>query len=406
MKSGLEHKIKHLYLQNRRTCGEYTYTIPSKNTYPYQWLWDSCFMSIAMSHFDLLQAKNELRALVSRQLENGMIPHIIYWQHTDVPDHLKIAWGKRGTSSITQPPLLAEAVQRIYDTDGDIDFVREMLPHIHTFHQFFYRQRDPRKSSIIGIINPDESGEDTSPRFDEAMELGPRWSLEENYAARMQLVDDWREARFVVRKRMDLKHWVRDVSFNCILVESLHITARLAALAGETHIAEWSELHHTKTAKAMQRKFPMDNGLYYSTMNSGEFERHIPIMTWNIFMPLYAGIASHDEAAVLKGMLKDPDTFGTPYGIPSVAINEQSFDLDSVWPWPNWRGPIWLAIHWFIIKGLRRYMLDSEAELLVQQTYNLIEKSGFREFYNPFSGEGYGAEGFTWPGLILDIQKK
>jgi hypothetical protein len=51
-------------------------------------------------------------------------------------------------------------------------------------------------------------------------------------------------------------------------------------------------------------------------------------------------------------------------------------------------------------------MLDSEAELLVQQTYNLIEKSGFREFYNPFSGEGYGAEGFTWPGLILDIQKK
>jgi glycogen debranching enzyme len=140
MKSGLEHKIKHLYLQNRRTCGEYTYTIPSKNTYPYQWLWDSCFMSIAMSHFDLLQAKNELRALVSRQLENGMIPHIIYWQHTDVPDHLKIAWGKRGTSSITQPPLLAEAVQRIYDTDGDIDFVREMLPHIHTFHQFFYRK--------------------------------------------------------------------------------------------------------------------------------------------------------------------------------------------------------------------------------------------------------------------------
>lgn len=403
MKSGLEHQIKHLYKQNRRSFGAYSYTIPSKNTYPYQWLWDSCFMAIVMSHFDITQAKQELRALVSKQFENGMIPHMIYWQHADVPEYLKIAWGKRGTSSITQPPLLAEAVMAIYRKDGDITFVRELLPHIHTFHQFFYRQRDPRKSGLIGIINPDESGEDTSPRFDEAMELGSSWTLQENYSARMQLVDDWREARFVVKKRMDLKHWVRDVGFNAILAESLAITTQLAALCGESQIADWSEQKHANTTHAMKQKFPMDDGLYYSTMNSGEFERHIPILTWNIFMPMYAGLSSHDEANTLKLILKDPDTFGAPYGIPSVAINEQSFDLDSVWPWPNWRGPIWLAIHWFVCKGLRRYQMNDEADQLRQQTIQLIEKSGFREFYNPFSGEGYGAEGFTWAGLTLDM---
>jgi len=29
---------------------------------------------------------------------------------------------------------------------------------------------------------------------------------------------------------------------------------------------------------------------------------------------------------------------------------------------------------------------------------------GFREYYNPFTGEGMGARGFTWGGLVLDME--
>lgn len=400
---GLEHKIKHLYQQNRRTVGEFSYTIPSIHTYPYQWLWDSCFMAITMSHFDIPQAKAELRSLVSKQFENGMIPHMIYWQHSDMPDHLKISWGKRQTSSITQPPLLAAAVAKIYDTDGDIDFVKEMLPHIHEFHQFFYRNRDPRKSGLIGIINPDESGEDTSPRFDEALELGPTWSLAENYAARMELVKDWREARFVVKQRMDLKHWVRDLPFNAILLESVSQTARLASLAGEGHIAEWSLQHFEKTSKGMREKMKNEEGYYFSSMNSGEKEMRIDIRTWSMFVPMYAGLSTHEEAERLVKLLNEPDFFSTPFGVPTVSLDEPSFDLENTWPWPNWRGPVWMGSNWLIIKGLRRYGYNEQADLLKAQSVQLIEKSGFREFYNPFSGEGYGAEGFTWGGLVLDM---
>lgn len=400
---GLEHKIKYLYQQNRRTVGEFSYTIPSIHTYPYQWLWDSCFMAITMSHFDIPQAKAELRSLVSKQFENGMIPHMIYWQHSDMPDHLKISWGKRQTSSITQPPLLAAAVAKIYDTDGDIDFVKEMLPHIHEFHQFFYRNRDPRKSGLIGIINPDESGEDTSPRFDEALELGPTWSLAENYAARMELVKDWREARFVVKQRMDLKHWVRDLPFNAILLESVSQTARLASLAGEGHIAEWSLQHFEKTSKGMREKMKSEEGYYFSSMNSGEKEMRIDIRTWSMFAPMYAGLSTHEEAEQLVKLLNEPDFFSTPFGVPTVSLDEPSFDLENTWPWPNWRGPVWMGSNWLIIKGLRRYGYNEQADLLKAQSVQLIEKSGFREFYNPFSGEGYGAEGFTWGGLVLDM---
>jgi hypothetical protein len=33
----------------------------------------------------------------------------------------------------------------------------------------------------------------------------------------------------------------------------------------------------------------------------------------------------------------------------------------------------------------------------------LIDVSGFREYYNPHTGEGGGANEFCWPGLVLDM---
>ncbi len=396
-------KIKDLYRRNHRTVGGHSYTIPSGDTYPYQWYWDSCFAAITLSYFNIPRAKAELRSLVSKQFESGMIPHMIYWQHVDNLPELDMKWGKRRTSSITQPPFLAEAVNRIYAADGDIAFVREMLPHIHELHQFLYRQRDPRKSGLIGIINPDESGEDTSPRFDEALRLGNKQTFEENYGARLELVKDWREARFVVKQRMDLEHWVRDVPFNAILVESLNLTARLAALAGDSRKSDWSAEKAELTAKAMKERLRGDDGYFWSTMNYGDREHKITVRSWALFASLYAGLNTHDESAELQRMMFDVDDFSTPYGIPTISLSDSNFNLDSIWPWPNWRGPVWFASNWMIIKGLRRYGYQDEADALKHQSRQLIEKSGFREFYNPFSGEGYGAKDFIWGGLLLDM---
>jgi hypothetical protein len=45
----------------------------------------------------------------------------------------------------------------------------------------------------------------------------------------------------------------------------------------------------------------------------------------------------------------------------------------------------------------------NEAERIFTTVKSLIEKSGFREYDNPFTGEGYGAKNFTWSGLIVDM---
>lgn len=404
----LHRQIRRLYEKNRRTVHGHQYTIPSPDTYPYQWLWDSCFHAITLSHFDVEAAKAELRSLVSAQFRNGMIPHIIYWQPVKSA-FPTIRWGKRHTSSITQPPLIAKAVEAIYAVSLDLDFVKEMVPHIHRFNRYFFRHRDPRRSNLIGVINPDESGEDNSPRFDMALGLAaPRHQFVENFSSRLRLVKDWRDARFVVKERMDVHHWVRDVPINCILRDSLAATARMAEAINDTETAIWSYQKYDAMKIAMREQF-YQNGLFLSTMGYGDSMKTIPVKTWAVLMPLFAELLTRSEAEKLvRTIFHNKDLFAAPYSVPTVAMNEPSFDPSGDWrgDWwtgTNWRGPVWMGSNWLITQGLLYYGFEAEARAVKASSIALIKKSGFREYYDPLTGEGHGANDFTWGGLVLDM---
>lgn len=34
----------------------------------------------------------------------------------------------------------------------------------------------------------------------------------------------------------------------------------------------------------------------------------------------------------------------------------------------------------------------------------LVKKSGFREYYNPFTAQGLGAHNFGWSALVIDMR--
>ena len=64
-----------------------------------------------------------------------------------------------------------------------------------------------------------------------------------------------------------------------------------------------------------------------------------------------------------------------------------------------------MAPHWFIYQGLVAYGFDLEAKEIREMSMNLLSSAGFREYFNPETGEGYGAENFTWGALILDMME-
>jgi len=63
-------KAHTLLVNNRRIVDGNQYTLPSPSTYPYQWLWDSCFHAIVLARLEPEAAKAEMRSLFVRQLKN------------------------------------------------------------------------------------------------------------------------------------------------------------------------------------------------------------------------------------------------------------------------------------------------------------------------------------------------
>lgn len=383
-----------LLKQNRRMTTGNQYTVPSPDTYPYQWLWDSCFHAIVLAKLEPEAAKAELRSLVAKQRSDGLIPHIIYWEDGDLH---KYNWGTPGTSAITQPPILAYAAWQIYQTTNDLDFLRELYPALLAYYNYLVSERDPRDHHLVSIINPDESGEDNSPRFDPVLHVPTDISLADHLKRRLELVDANKTCDFDADSCMNKYFWVKDVPFNSILVENLRIMAHIAASLSELEGEHFAATHARLISAAMRNRL-LHDGIFYSAQGVN----HQPIMidTWSHFAPLIADLYTQEEAmALVQDYFHNKETFQADFGLRTVSRQEESYRSDGFW-----RGSIWMAPHWFVARGLLRYGFQEEAAWLKGRSLALLEKSGFREYFNPETGEGYGAENFTWGTLVLDME--
>ena len=103
-------------LKNNRRSG---FTLPTNNKlYPAQWNWDSAFIALGYSYFNMDYAIKELETLLSGQWDDGMIPHILFHDNDEsyFPNHKTWECGNNISSSgITQPPIIATIVKKIVD---------------------------------------------------------------------------------------------------------------------------------------------------------------------------------------------------------------------------------------------------------------------------------------------------
>jgi len=381
--------------ENRRFTNGHQYTLPSPSTYPYQWLWDSCFHAIALCRDEPDAAKQELRSLLFRQLPDGMVPHITYWEPGDLH---RYEWGLDGVSALTQPPMIAYAVWEIYRRTNDADFLAEIYPAVFRYYEYLLTKRDPLDHHLVGIINPDESGEDNSPRFDAMLKVPLDISFSDHLKRRIELIDANRACNFNAETCMHTHFWVKDVPFNSILVKNLQILAHIASVLEKKEDEHTANLHADLIKDAM-REWMFEDGVFWSTMGM-DYEK-LRVETWAHFAPLFAGLYTPEEAgSLIDRYFADPETFRAPHGIRTTAKREPSYRPDGYW-----RGSVWMAPHWFIYQGLLSYGFEKEAQQVRELSLGLLSDAGFREYFNPETGEGYGAKNFTWGALILDMME-
>ncbi len=95
------------------------YTAPNADVYPWQWLWDSCFHALIWHELgESERALTEVRAALADPHPTGFVPHMRY---TGRPEASVDFWGRRGASSITQPPMYGHALAQLDRAGVEVD---------------------------------------------------------------------------------------------------------------------------------------------------------------------------------------------------------------------------------------------------------------------------------------------
>lgn len=131
--------------------------------------------------------------------------------------------------------------------------------------------------------------------------------------------------------------------------------------------------------------------------------------SWSSFLPMWAGLASHEQASRMLDRVRDQRTFQAAYGIRSLGRLEKMYDLRPTNNPSNWLGPIWGMTNYLVFRGLVKYGFDEDARELATKTVRLfgadLETSGaLHEFYHPDTGEPIMTRGFqNWNFLVLNM---
>jgi putative isomerase len=133
------------------------------------------------------------------------------------------------------------------------------------------------------------------------------------------------------------------------------------------------------------------------------------IDSWSSFLPMWAGLASRQQAERMVERLRDQRTFGASYGVRSLSRLEKMYSIRASNNPSNWLGAVWGMSNYMVFRGLVKYGFEEDARQLAEKTVRLfgrdLESSGsLHEFYNPDTGDPIMTKGFqNWNFLVLNM---
>lgn len=442
-----------------------SFTIPSDTLYPHQWSWDAAFIAIGNSYANTERAIKELEFLFDAQWKNGMVPHIVFNEkektYFPAADFYEITRSPNaptniGTSGMTQPPVHAISCYYIYKNAKDqnsktaaMDFLEKIFPKLMKFHRYLLTDRDPEQSGLVTILHPWESGEDDSPIWDEPLS---RISFEktdlpkferldiiavegaadtipsdEEYNKFIYLIELMKKYNYdekIMNEKMPFK--IKDLLFSSILYVANHYLLKIIEILAENHNQDPDKKNKSDNYENSKKEILQWLGRternYYRyflpphNLKVGESElslfldydlvanQWIKSKTVSSLIPIFTGLLLPEEADTMVKWLKHsyhcgPGKYCHEPVLPSTGPLAEYFT-----PLTYWRGPVWINMNWMFWLGLLRYGYDKEAEVIRQAIFELVQKNGIREYYDPYTGKGLGGKKFSWTAaLVIDM---
>lgn len=407
----LEQRALAVLEANRRGA----YTVPAAGLYPYQWCWDTGPIALgwaAAGQWD--HAWDELDGLLSAQWPSGLVPHIVFWADGDGYFPGPDVWRTGRTpdaTGITQPPLPASAAARLFHDDPDRDRARRRLagfwPELVAWLAWIDRTRTGPHGAYI-VVHPWESGMDNAPCYDAPLAAVPPSSTDlrrrdiAQVAKRQRPTDrEYRRYLAIVEQLRD-RGWgtehqpedspfaVEDVAFTAIAGRAAADLAEAAPAIGADPLP--LERIADRARVGIGRLWDDDAGWFRPfDVHAGQ---SLGPLTVGGLLALWAGAATSAQARRLVERL-DGWHEHTEFAVPTCDPEAPEFDR-----WRYWRGPVWVLVNWLVADGLMAVGEPGRADDLRAMTRDRVEAQGFREYYDPVTGQGIGGDGFSWSAAL------
>jgi hypothetical protein len=406
------------------------YCVPNAQTYPHQWLWDSCFHALIWTGFHPERGVREVESALAHQLPSGFVPHMTYWQE---PESARAFWGRGGTSTITQPPMYGHAVARLGAAGVAVPPTVMQRAAAGLLHLLESRTRTP--SGLVAVFHPWETGCDDSPRWCPTDD--PEWWRDRGRRL-------WRDVKHELVRSVRFDDDGTPVDNRGFVIGSVGFSALVAwnarelasVMTGEEPSGGWSNGSSSNRGESNGARSKVKgsdaSGRSERTARrlrvgadrlaravAGRWDRSLA--TWTDEPVSWGALSSHSElpdpdpaVRTLDAMLAllidhradavaelaDGGGFNAGFGPRGVHRDEPGYDPDTYW-----RGPAWPQLGYLIWVALARAGSAPEAEQVRSALASGADRSGLAEFWNPDTGVGRGARPQTWTGLGLVAER-
>lgn len=323
------------------------------------YLWDSAFIAQVWKWWSPAVAHDVLNSVI-RHRDGDRLQHFV---------------SEFTRSEFTQPPLIAWSLQRLADVadpEQQRDWIAEAYEPLRAYHAWLQRHRR-LQNGLYAWAHAYESGVENAPRFGDREE----------------------------RRLRDTRR-IAAPDLSTYMVLQCEALAAMARGLGKRDDAS-AYLSEANTIRSAVNAFLWDDseGYYFDRSTAdGHFIRARTIAS---ILPLWAGIPDERRASALVEHILDPGGFNTLIPLPSVAVDDPSFERDM------WRGPVWINTAFAVIEGMRRYGFHEQAAdfayRLCDGVYRTYGRTGrFYEFYDPTSyvtRDLYRKRGNRWKAMTL-----
>ena len=339
-------------------------------------------------YLDARSAEESQRIYIEQQYEDGLIGYRHGPRGPQVYPHEGVA--------TTSAPFFSWTNWEIYQVSKNKVFLQDGYLAGKKFIEYLEKERDKDKDGMY--------------------EWGPYGIIEnvrDGWNAVFQLFSEGEDEGRDISDELDA------LDLTCQVANEIYYLRLMAEELGyQEDIIIWTQKFNRIASLVNQYMWDKQDQFYYhvnmsdnSFVFEGESLKRKEIIG---FLPLWAHIATKDQAKALLKHLTDERSFWRLYGVPTLAANDPQYTpfVDGCC---RWNGPIWLLWDYMVFAGLQNYGYDKIArqltdKLMLGVSTQLKQNHRFWESYSPDYPVQESPSNYLWDSImarfLIDIYLK